>query len=562
MSDVQTDPYAGLRAPRQSGEQLIFPEPSQWPFEIAANRAAFSSGPCSFAGICLSQLRRLARVELLEMASKYSAGYADINGLPLSWDPAAPLILAGHQPELFHPGVWAKNFALDRVAKAVKGTAVNLVVDADLTRGSTLRIPSGNPQHPHFEPIAFDAPSGRIPYEEHCLQDEVLFVSFPARVSEHMFAFSGEQKPWLPTYWKSVVKLARVGQPIGQAFAQARHLHEQSLGLKNLEVPLSHISQSKAFALFVAGLLLEGERFAECYNHSLQHYRTTHHLRSTSHPAPDLLRGSQNLIETPLWCWTEKHPKRTPLFAAYAKGSVLLSGPGQETYPLPAANVEELAEKLQQLPSGWKLRPRALLTTLFARFVLSDFFLHGLGGAKYDVVTDDLMRGFFHAEPPKYGVVTATLRLPLNQEGWNPPSTGSAASQLWELQHHGERHPPFSGDEAWQEAVLNKQTLLANQPLAHVNKKEWTKQIRMANRRLFAFHSERANRLRKALERAQAQEREREVIMSREYAFCLFPQAMIEQMADQLNVFSPVDSASHDTAESEARRAFASPSTD
>ena len=45
--------------------------------------------------------------------------------------------------------------------------------------------------------------------------------------------------------------------------------------------------------------------------------------------------------------------------------------------------------RLAELSSrGIKLRTRALTTTLFARLVLSDMFLHGIGGAKYDQVTD------------------------------------------------------------------------------------------------------------------------------------------------------------------------------
>src|SRR5262245_28995276 len=41
--------------------------------------------------------------------------------------PIGPLILSGHQPELFHPGVWLKNFVVSAIARSVKGTGVNLV---------------------------------------------------------------------------------------------------------------------------------------------------------------------------------------------------------------------------------------------------------------------------------------------------------------------------------------------------------------------------------------------------------------------------------------------------
>ena len=62
---------------------------------------------------------------------------------------------------------------------------------------------------------------------------------------------------------------------------------------------------------------------------------------------------------------------------------------------------------------GIKIRTRALATTLFARLVLSDLFLHGIGGAKYDQVTDDIARRFFGFSLPEFATASATLRLPI-----------------------------------------------------------------------------------------------------------------------------------------------------
>ena len=33
--------------------------------------------------------------------------------------------------------------------------------------------------------------------------------------------------------------------------------------------------------------------------------------------------------------------------------------------------------------------------------VLSDLFIHGIGGAKYDELTDEIIRRFFGIEPPR-----------------------------------------------------------------------------------------------------------------------------------------------------------------
>ena len=61
-----------------------------------------------------------------------------------------------------------------------------------------------------------------------------------------------------------------------------------------------------------------------------------------------------------------------------------------------------------------------MTTTLFARLLLADMFIHGLGGGKYDELTDSLMRDFYGIEPPSFLVLTGTLRLPFQKTFWSP----------------------------------------------------------------------------------------------------------------------------------------------
>ena len=69
--------------------------------------------------------------------------------------------------------------------------------------------------------------------------------------------------------------------------------------------------------------------------------------------------------------------------------------------------------------SGTKSREsrsgRGPMTTMYLRFYLSDLFIHGIGGAKYDELTDEIIRRFFGIEPPRYLTATATIRLPIDR---------------------------------------------------------------------------------------------------------------------------------------------------
>ena len=48
---------------------------------------------------------------------------------------------------------------------------------------------------------------------------------------------------------------------------------------------------------------------------------------------------------------------------------------------------------------------------MFSRFLLGDLFIHGIGGAKYDELGDEIARRFFGIEPPGFLTLSLTLWL-------------------------------------------------------------------------------------------------------------------------------------------------------
>ena len=52
---------------------------------------------------------------------------------------------------------------------------------------------------------------------------------------------------------------------------------------------------------------------------------------------------------------------------------------------------------------------------MFARYLLGDLFLHGIGGAKYDELGDEVSGRFFGFEPPGYLTLSMTLWLGLGR---------------------------------------------------------------------------------------------------------------------------------------------------
>ena len=47
--------------------------------------------------------------------------------------------------------------------------------------------------------------------------------------------------------------------------------------------------------------------------------------------------------------------------------------------------------------------------------MFADVFVHGIGGAAYDSITDDIVRRLVGSDPPRHAVASGTLRLPLER---------------------------------------------------------------------------------------------------------------------------------------------------
>jgi len=127
-----------LRVPQQDGAVIAVPALADVPAVLARNRALLGRAPGDLLGCALADLRRQARQSAADSARAYLAAA----GEPVPAYRADALLLSGHQPELFHPGVWVKNFALHRLALANGAAPLNLVVDNDTAKTTLLRVPA------------------------------------------------------------------------------------------------------------------------------------------------------------------------------------------------------------------------------------------------------------------------------------------------------------------------------------------------------------------------------------------------------------------------------------
>jgi hypothetical protein len=194
-------------------------------------------------------------------------------------------------------------------------------------------------------------------------------------------------------------------------------------------------------------------------------------------------------------------------------------------------------EQLGDSPwSGVKLRPRALVTTMYCRLVLADLFLHGIGGAKYDQLTDLLIRRFFRREPPAFLTLTATVLLPLELEPVDEADLRRVDRLLRELRFQPERHAPPS--EAASRLAAAKQRWIETAP-PRDQRRQRHRQIELVNQALQPLVAQRREQLLAERRLLASALRKKSVFASREYSFCLFPQETLQPLLLELLAEEP-----------------------
>ena len=173
----------------------------------------------------------------------------------------------------------------------------------------------------------------------------------------------------------------------------------------------------------------------------MDEYRKLFKIRNRAHPSPNLII-KENLIEVPFWIWREGDQRKKIFILRDEGGNYLYNDSYGKIFLIEKDGLKSLSSLNTLLKErGLKIRPKALLLTLYNRLFISDLFIHGLGGAKYDLVTDEIIREFFKVEPPHFLVASCTLHLDFKSSPGRSYSKISALKKkLRNLEFNPERY--------------------------------------------------------------------------------------------------------------------------
>jgi hypothetical protein len=428
-------------------------------------------------------------------------------------------VVTGHQPLLYHPGVWAKVFLADRVARQLGGTAIECVVDTDGFDALATAVPCA------------PEPCRRVVTLAEAEHESGYFAASPPpapdaidrlrREAPEALAGLGleEQAKRAVAFADALADASQDASDLAEAVTAARRAFERPAGLRYRSLSILREVRTFGFRRFVTELALRAHEFASTHNEVLAAYRQARGLRSEARPFPDLVVEGDS-AELPLW-YLDGSTRRAVSAVPDGAGVAIAAGDTRVTRVTSDGTLEEF---------DGDLAPRAVALTLFNRIAFADLFVHGAGGAAYDAVTDEIVRGFWGVEPPRYVAATLTLRLPLDVPDDIQDDLAELRQRLHRLEHNPDQLlddatlDPDVADRAG-EAARRKAELVEAIQAPDAEKKRLGALIGEVNADLASIMEPVAQRTRDGIASLEEQERRRAVLADRTYPFFLWDPA-------------------------------------
>jgi len=196
-------------------------------------------------------------------------------------------------------------------------------------------------------------------------------------------------------------------------------------------------------------------------------------------------------------------------------------------------NSSENLNRLRDLiGKGIKIRPKAIVNTMYSRMFFSDLFIHGIGGAKYDQVTDEIIGEFFDVEPPKYAAVSATLHLPYKPFDVSDNDIHELKHVIKDMGYNPDRYASgeIMEDAEMESMVSEKKELIAMETHDSEERHKAFERLKELNALMKEKISPLIREKEKELGDLEKKIRYNSIVTNREYPFCLYPEAMLGEL--------------------------------
>ncbi len=464
----------------------IEPLPPTWSGLIKQHEAD------SVLGQSLHEWRRITRRELLG-------------------DSFGRVVATGHQAGFWHAGILAKYLAMDAAADELGADAVvELLVDQDVHDLRSIRVPAIDPEGVL---VARELPWTHWPDSEEPKATGVL----PPILAE-------------PGAWE----LNK-----GDQFASlAVFLSCRAMG-RSLVLHRNAPSRAEQFAH--AAAILREVRFA---NRQLatrglnvdDEWRDRRYLVAAS-----------SLSSTTLWNAVISQLRRDPRSAWEAYNRAVARRPEAGVVPLehrttggcevPCWLITPDGQRHRAFEhdlnrSDARLMPRALLMTGLVRMALVDLFIHGLGGAEYDRITEQWFGEWLNCHLAPDTMVTATATLDFERQAAGADDLARAQWLVHHLPFNIDRFLDDRGPRHERERLLRE---IESLPHGSAQRRRLFEQMRASQLALAKRHSSLLDAARENLRITQRRVEETALIHDRAWAFPLHAHEEILELRDEVH---------------------------
>ncbi|UCF43536.1 MAG: hypothetical protein JSV99_01005 [Planctomycetota bacterium] len=178
--------------------------------------------------------------------------------------------------------------------------------------------------------------------------------------------------------------------------------------------------------------------------------------------------------------------------------------------------------------------------TLFTRLFLADWFVHGIGGALYEDITDSILENYYRVKGLSFGVATATATLPLaNCADRVRETVAELKQQLRSLKYNPEKfiEPSLHNREALKSLIASKVKLVqiaSDRSLSAQAKKSAWKATADVNEKLLEYTKDFCQNLERKIKLAESKQQSEQLLNYREFFFGLFPEKTLRDISDSI----------------------------
>ena len=499
------------------------------------------------SGPCLYDRNRMQKDTSLQAAQDRLC----INELTLDYETIKniPIIQTGHEPILYHPGIWIKNHLVQYLVNKLDGIGVNMIVDNDACNMGFMYVPILSEKSASVGKVALVRNKDHVAYEEIVFDDFGIILQLKEEVINLLSKnILREDVKTTIEYMQDMFGqfINRIGEYYQQGctdmvglLTAARKSLEEDFGIENLEAPVSWMCDTDGFYHFLLHILYEAERFAKIYNEKLAEYRRIHKIRSKANPLPDL-KVLGDSIEIPFWVWVAGG-QRAKCYVVNEGEDIKITDGAEVLVTLKKGDdvINNITRLKTLMEAGIKIRPRAITTTMFSRLFFSDVFIHGIGGAKYDTITDEIIKEFFGIDPPGFVTISATLYLPLDAYDSDERELYDIQRSIDDMSYNPERYAPQKtrNEPEFMNRVKEKQGLLKMMAVGNADeKRRYFRQIKELNKLMLTQINAELKKKQKEINIVLDKLAYNEVVRFREFPVCLYPMKVLSGYV--LNVFS------------------------